>query len=206
MKTMFFFCLSLLLSSAAFSQTEGYKVGDVAIDFNLPNANVALSKMPETVGLAKYPNAKGFIVIFTCNHCPYSIAYEDRIIALHNMFAAKGYPVIAISSNDAVQYPDDSFDNMTVRANEKQFPFVYLYDESQDIAKAYGAKKTPHVYVLKKVKKKLEVQYIGAIDDATELDKVSVNYLQAAMEAILKNKKPAVATTKAVGCSIKWKK
>src|SRR5437764_553070 len=119
----------------------GYKPGDKARDFKLKNVD---GKM---MSLADYKDAKGFIVTFTCNHCPFAKAYEDRIIALHTKYAAKGYPVVAINPNDKDREPDDSFDNMVIRAKDKKYPFAYLYDESQEIAKAYGATRTPHVYI-----------------------------------------------------------
>ena len=125
---------------------QGYKIGDLATDFNLKNVD---GKM---VSLAGIKNAKGYIVIFTCNHCPYSIAYENRIIALDKMFNDKGYPVIAINPNDNNEYPEDSFENMVVRAKEKAFTFPYLIDEGQKVYPKYGATRTPHVFVLKKEK------------------------------------------------------
>src|SRR5262245_43119015 len=108
---------------------SGYHVGDRVKDFSLKNTD---GKM---VSLADYKTAKGFIVVFTCNHCPYAKAYEQRIIDLNNMYASKGFPVIAISSNDAVKVPEDSYDNMSSRAKEKKYSFPYLYDESQTVAK-----------------------------------------------------------------------
>src|SRR5689334_10664874 len=114
----------------------GYNVGDKARDFKLKNVD---GKM---VSLADYKDTKGFIVTFTCNHCPFAKAYEDRIIALHNKYASKGYPVVAINPNDKDREPEDSFDNMVIRAKDKKYSFPYLYDESQEIAKAYGATRT----------------------------------------------------------------
>ena len=148
---------AVLFSITILNAHDGLHIGDVAPDFNLKNIN---GKM---VSLAKNKKANGFIVIFTCNHCPYAKAYEDRIIALDKKYAALKYPVIAISSNDAVQYPDDDFDNMKKRAKEKGFTFPYLYDETQSIAKQYGALKTPHVFIVSKDKGKLIAKYIGAL-------------------------------------------
>ncbi len=173
-------------------------VGDVAADFTLKNVD---GKMVKLSGIK---DAKGYIVIFTCNTCPYAIAYEDRIIALHQKYAALGYPVVAINSNDKIVKPADSYDQMQVRAKEKQFPFVYLYDETQEIAQAYGALKTPHVYLLDS---KRVVRYIGAIDDNSE-DAAAVEdkYLENAVDALLAGKEVAVQETKAIGCGIKWKR
>ncbi len=179
----------------------GYKVGDTATDFKLKNVN---GKM---VSLADYKSVKGYIVVFTCNHCPYAKAYEARIMALDKMYAPKGYPVIAISPNDPIGEPQDSYANMQKRASEKGYTFPYLIDESQDITRAYGATATPHVYVLQKTPSGNVVQYIGAIDDDTEGTNVNRNnYVQNAVNALLSGAKPEITSTKAIGCSIKWKK
>jgi peroxiredoxin len=179
----------------------GYKVGDVATDFKMKNVD------GKTISLANYKNAKGYIVIFTCNHCPYAQAYESRIMALDKMYAAKGYPVIAISPNDPVAIPEDSYANMQKRAAERNYTFPYLLDETQDITRAYGATATPHVYVLQKTASGNVVRYIGAIDDDTEGKNPNKNnYVQKAVNALLNGTKPEITTTKAIGCSIKWKK
>ncbi|MBQ4803674.1 thioredoxin family protein [Aquimarina sp. MMG015] len=176
----------------------GYVIGDVATDFSLKNID------DTTVSLADYKDAKGFIVIFTCNHCPYSVAYEDRIIELDKAFKDKGYPVIAINPNNPKAYPTDSFDNMKVRAKEKGFTFPYLFDDGQKIYPQYGATKTPHVYILEKTANGNVVRYIGAIDnnykDASAADK---KYAEDAINALLKGEKVPLETTKAIGCSIK---
>lgn len=192
---------ALVFGSAASTGTQGYQPGDKAADFSL------LSTDSSMVGFGNYDSAKGFIVIFTCNHCPFSIAYEDRIIELHNKYAPKGYPVIAINPNDASQYPDDSFEKMKERAKSKGFPFAYLYDETQQTAKAYGAERTPHVYIVQKQGKENVVKFVGAIDnnhqDATKADK---KYAENALDALLAGKTPELGFVKAVGCGIKWKK
>jgi len=181
--------------------SDGYKVGDVATDFKLKNVD------GKTVSLANYKSAKGYIVVFTCNHCPYAQAYESRIMALDKMYTPKGYPVIAISPNDPVGEPQDSFDNMKKRAAEKGYTFPYAIDETQDITRAYGAKATPHVFVLQKTDKGNVVQYIGAIDDDTENSNPNhTRYVENAVNALLAGKSVATTNTKAIGCSIKWKK
>lgn len=180
---------------------QGYKVGDEAQNFNLKNID------DNMVSLSDYAKEKGVVVIFTCNHCPYAIAYEDRIIELDKKYKALGFPVVAINPNDAAKSPDDSFDNMKVRAKEKGFTFPYLYDEKQDVYPVYGATKTPHVYLLKNTKGKFTVSYIGAIDDsAKDANSVKATYLDDAIDALLAGKSPELAETKAVGCSIKAKK
>ncbi|MFN8416431.1 MAG: thioredoxin family protein [Cytophagaceae bacterium] len=200
-KSIKFLVGAVVLLLASFVMEGGYQVGDKARDFNLKNID---DKM---VSLASKNDAKGFIVVFTCNHCPYAVKYEDRIIALNNKYQKLGYPVIAINSNDATQYPDDNFDNMKKRAKSKGFTFPYLVDETQDIAKAYGATKTPHVFVLQKVNTDLVVKYIGAIDDNTDdATAAKEKYVEQAVDALLAGKEVPVTTTKAIGCGIKWKK
>ncbi|CAM3658346.1 thioredoxin family protein [Mucilaginibacter galii] len=192
----------IAVSSMAFKLADGgYKVGDTAADFKLKNVN------GKTVSLADYKAAKGYIVVFTCNHCPYAKAYESRIMDLDKKYSAKGYPVIAISPNDPVAEPADSFEKMQELASKKGYTFPYLIDETQDITRAYGAKATPHVYVLQKTAAGNVVKYIGAIDDDTENTKADkVKYVEGAVNALLSGKQPQVTATKAIGCSIKWKK
>ncbi|WP_066630371.1 thioredoxin family protein [Labilibacter marinus] len=198
MKKLIITAFSLLLSLSVFS--KGYSPGDKAIDFKLKNID------DKIVSLSNYDQAKGFIVIFTCNHCPYSVAYEDRIIALDKKYKTKGYPVIAISSNDAEAYPSDSFEKMKERSAEKGFTFPYLYDESQEIGKAYGATRTPHAFVLQKKGSELFVRYIGAIDDNTQnASAVKEKHIENAVNNLLEGKTVKVDFTKAIGCSIKWK-
>lgn len=186
---------------SAFNTHNGYHIGDMAEDFNLKNVD---GKM---VSLGSYKDAKGFIVVFTCNHCPYAKAYESRIIELDNQFKAKGYPVIAINPNDPSIVPDDSYENMQKVAKKKKYPFPYLLDETQEVFKKYGATKTPHVYVLQKVNGSFMVQYIGAIDDNYEDEKaVTQEYVANAVNALLNGAAPEPSETKAIGCSIKFKK
>ena len=179
------FGLILILGLLSFSSIKninsGYQVGDEATDFKLKNID---GKM---VSLSDYKSAKGFIVVFTCNHCPYAKKYEDRIVALDKMYKSKGYPVIAINPNDATVQPQDGFEEMKTRAKEKGFTFPYLVDEGQKIYPIYGATKTPHVYILKKENGKNIVKYIGAIDNNYENpNDVSEFYVQDAVNQLLK--------------------
>jgi len=197
---MKFIGILLMVVIAMVSKQDGLVPGDHAKDFQLKNID---GKM---VSMSDYKEAKGFIILFSCNHCPYVKAYESRIEALNKMFASKGYPVIAINSNDPVQYPDDSFENMQKNAKQKGFTFPYLVDESQEIAKSYGAIKTPHVYVLERKDKNLIVRYVGAIDDNTHApENVSKRYVEDAVNALLAGKSVKIQSSKAIGCSIKWK-
>ncbi len=182
-------------------KTVGYDIGDTVEDFTLKNI------VGNTVSLSDYTDAKGFAIIFTCNHCPYAIAYEDRIVELDKKYKQLGYPVIAINPNDPDVVPEDSFVKMQERAKEKGFTFPYLMDEGQKVYPKFGARKTPHVYLLQKTNKGNEVAYIGAIDDNySNADKVEEHYLANAIDALIAGKKPEPAKTKAIGCSIKKKK
>jgi len=177
---------------------KGYQVGDKAADFKLKNVDGTM------MSLADMKDAKGYIVTFTCNHCPYSVLYEDRLINLHNEMAAKGYPVVAINPNDPKVQPEDSFEGMQERSKEKKFPFAYLFDDNQQVYPLFGATRTPHVFLLDK---EMVVQYIGAIDNnAKDPEAVTINYVEDAIMALEKGEKPDPNFTKAIGCSIKKKK
>jgi len=190
--------VSALTISADMSVDNGYDIGDIATDFKLKNID---GKM---VSLADFKTAKGYIVIFTCNTCPYAVAYEDRIIALDKKYKEKGYPVIAIMPNNPDSKPGDAYEEMQKRAKVKGFTYPYLMDEGQKIYPQYGAKKTPHVYVLQKTKKGNEVKYIGAIDDNyQDVDAVEVKYAEDAVDALLNGKEVPETKTRAIGCSIK---
>ena len=192
------FILVVVVSTTAFtlSTASGYKVGDTIEDFSLKNID---GKM---VSLADYDNAKGFIIVFTCNTCPFSIATEDRIIALDKKYKGQGYPVIAINPNDPKAKKGDAPEDMLVRAEEKGFTFPYLFDDGQKIYPKFGAAKTPHVYIVSKPT--MKVEYIGAIDDSTRNpDGVTKKYVEDAVDALLNGNKPEITETRAIGCSIK---
>jgi len=180
------------------ASAQGLSVGDKAVSFTLKNVDGSM------VSLKDYAKEEGLILIFSCNHCPYSVAYEDRIIALADKYNKDGYPVVMINPNDPSAYEADSFENMIVRAEEKGFNFPYLFDEGQEIYPQYGATKTPHVYLLQKKKKAFYVAYIGAIDNNyKDVSAVTEKYVEHAIASLKKGEKPAVDFTKAIGCSIK---
>ncbi len=180
---------------------KGYEVGDAAADFKLKNID---GKM---VSLSDFKNAKGFIVVFTCNHCPYAKKYEDRIVELDKKYKDQGYPVIAINPNDPNVQPEDGYQQMIERAKQKGFTFPYLVDEGQKIYPQYGATKTPHVFVLKKENGKNIVKYIGAIDNNYDNpNDVSEYYAQDAVNALIKGEPVKMTKTVAIGCTIKVKK
>lgn len=192
--------LGLFILATIGLSAQSYQIGDKAADFKLKNVD------GKYVSLSDYKDAKGFIVIFTCNHCPFSVAYEDRIIELDRKYKTKGFPVIAINPNDPKLFESDSFENMIKRSNKKGFTFPYLIDETQDVYRKYGATKTPHVFILSTKNGKHTVEYIGAIDNNYKgADQATKHYIKDAVDALLQNKKPMVTTTKAIGCSIKSK-
>ncbi len=172
-------------------------IGDPIIDFKLPGVD------DSDHALQSYRDSKALAVIFTCNHCPYAQAWESRLIQTQADYADKDVQFLAISSNDATTHPADSFDAMKQRASEQGFNFPYLYDETQETAKAYGAERTPEIFLFDASGK---LVYHGALDDNYE-DPTAVNatYLRDALDAVLAGNTPPVASTPPVGCTIKWK-
>jgi peroxiredoxin len=187
---------SMFMLLAAGPAGLDYGVGDRVSDFKLKNFD---GKM---IALSNYKDSKGVILIFDCNTCPYSKAYNDRIIALHNTYATKGFPVVTINSNDG---PGDRFQDMVARAKSKNYEFPYLLDETQSVARAFGATNTPHVFLLRREADDFVVAYIGAIDNnsrnGSQADK---KYVEEAVNALLAGKPVPTEKTKAVGCGIKW--
>lgn len=182
------------------NRVAGYGVGDAVADFRLKNVD---GKM---VSLKDFQSAKGFIIIFISNHCPFSKSYEDRVIAIDKKYASQGYPVIAINPNDPEAYEEDSFVNMQARAKDKGYTYPYLTDNTQAVTKLFGAARTPHAFVLNKENGKIVVQYIGAIDDnAQDPVNVTKHYVADAVNSLLLGKPVVTPTTKAIGCAIKWK-
>ena len=172
-------------------------IGQKAPDFSLPGVDGKNHSLKE---LAKH---QALIVIFSCNHCPYVQAYEDRMIELQKIYGPQGVQIAAINSNDAKNYPEDSFENMVRRAREKKFNFLYLRDESQAVAKAYGATHTPHIFLFDQVR---ALRYTGKIDDNwKDPAQVKKRHLREALDAILVGNPVTEPETFAIGCTIKWK-
>ncbi|PLK46530.1 thioredoxin family protein [Emticicia sp. TH156] len=203
MKKSIFLGLSaalVLVLSSFLLPADGYKVGDKVMVFNLKNID---NKM---VSLGHDASAKGYIVVFTCNTCPVAKAYEQRIVELNKTYAPKGYPVIAINANDAGISPGDSFEQMQQRAISKSYGFPYLLDATQEVAKTYGARSTPTIYVVKREGNDYVLAYHGAIDNnSNDAYAASTHYVAKAVDALLQNKPVEVTSTKAIGCGIKWK-
>lgn len=192
---------SILLLAISLSLSAQLKPGDKAVNFTLKNVD------SEMVTLFDYLDKKGVILVFTCNPCPFSKAYEERIIKIHNFYGPKGFPVIAINSNDESRSPDDSFEKMQELAEEKEYPFPYLKD-TKEVFRTYGATRTPHIFLLNKNNNGvLKVAFIGAIDNNPMAPAdVTERYLENAIAKLMKGEKPDPSEVKAVGCSIKAKK
>jgi len=154
----------------------------------------------KSYSLSSFDKNPVLVVIFSCNHCPYVVAYEDRMVAIQKDYASKGVQLVAINSNDDKSYPEDSFPNMVKRAKDKHFNFVYARDEDQSVVDAYGGVCTPHVFAFDKDRK---LAYRGRIDDSKDPSKVSSNDLRNAIDDMLSGKKVNVPDTRPFGCSIK---
>lgn len=196
-KLSILFVAAIMLVAARVPQ---YSVGDPVKNFSLKNTD---GKM---VSLSDYKNSKGLIVVFDCNTCPFSKAYNDRIIALNEKYKSQGFPLVAINANDPAISPGDSYEEMVRVAKSKKYDFPYLIDETQQVAKAFGATNTPHVYILQNSDGEFKVSYIGAIDNNARDEKsVSKRYVEDAVDAMLANKPVPTDKTKAIGCGIKYR-
>jgi peroxiredoxin len=173
------------------------EIGQRAPDFTLPGVN------GKDHSLSSYKDKKIVVVVFTCNHCPYVQAYEDRLVSIQRDYGDKGVQLIAINTNDSSGYPEDSFNNMVKRSQKKNFNFPYLRDKTQCVARAYGAEYTPEAFVLNS---KFDLRYVGRIDDNWQNpDKVKTHDLRDAINAVLAHKKVENPVTHAIGCTIKWR-
>jgi peroxiredoxin len=178
--------------------TNTLKIGSPAPDFNLIGIH------GKKYSLSSFKDKKALIVIFSCNHCPYVQAYEDRIKQIQKDYQIKGVEVIAINSNDDKGYPEDSFDNMKKRAAEKKFNFLYLRDDDQSVARAYDATHTPEIFLFDKERK---LAFHGKIDDNwQEPNRAKNHYLKDALDELLAGKEISVPETFTIGCTIKWKR
>ncbi len=199
-RSMLVMAVCMFVLVAASPVRTGYEVGDTVADFKLKNTN---GKM---VALSDYKDSKGVIVIFDCNTCPYSQAWNSRIIALNKKYASQGFPVVLVQPNDPEISQGDSYDAMVEYAKKNGYDFPYLFDETQNVAKSFGATNTPHVFILKKEGSAFKVAYIGSIDDsAKNASAVTKRYVEDAVDALLGSKPVPATKTKALGCTIKWK-
>ena len=181
-------------------QSGGYQVGDAVTNFKLKNIDGRI------ISLADFSSSKGVIVVFTSNHCPFAKAYEDRVIALNNKYASQGFPVIAVNPSDPGTHMDDSFEKMKERASSKGYNYPYLVDEMQTVARAFGAARTPQVFVISRSNGRFVVQYIGMIDDNPQDPAGATKfYVEEAVGNLIGGKPVVTMSTKPIGCAIKWR-
>ncbi len=177
--------------------SNGMPVGTAMPPFRLPAVD------GNTYAHTSFEDAAAVVVVFTCNHCPYAIASEDRLIALQHEFSDRGVQFVLINPNDADNYPEDSFDNMVVRSRDKNFPFPYLFDETQEVARVYGAVCTPDIFVFDRER---TLRYNGRIDDNwQEPERVTKQDLRAVLEDLTTGRDVSIDVKPSMGCSIKWK-
>ena len=159
------------------------------------------------VSLKDYPRAKGFIIVFTCNHCPFAKLYPPRLNELNRKYLPAGVPLIAISSTDTVVYEEDTWPKMVKKARNEHFSFPYLFDEDQSVARDFSSQKTPHAFVIWKEDGQFVVKYSGAIDDnGVQPAKVKNRYVASAVDALLAGKEVEIKETKSIGCQIYFRK
>ncbi|MBK7252364.1 MAG: thioredoxin family protein [Ignavibacteria bacterium] len=197
--------LTLIIAAVLFLSFSNYEnetpAGNSVKDFNLMNVDGKL------VSLSDYPDAKGFIIIFTCNHCPFAKLYPQRMNGLNIKYRDSGVPLIAISSTDTAEFEEDSYTKMIQKSESENFNFPYLFDGEQTVAKDFGAQKTPHAFVIWKENNEWVIKYNGAIDDnGAEPDKVINKYAADAVDALLKGSEVKVKETKSIGCQILFRR
>jgi peroxiredoxin len=175
--------------------TATISTGDTAPSFELPDTDGTTHSLADG-------NAPATVVVFTCNHCPYALAWHDRIASVARDYADRGVRVLAINPNDAERYPRDSYEAMKQRVSEEDWPMPYLRDESQEVARSYGAKTTPDVFVADAGGR---IRYRGAPDEDYNDASKDAAWLRQALDAVLADREPDPAETEPVGCSIKWK-
>jgi peroxiredoxin len=171
-------------------------LGTEAPQFDLPGVD------GQNHSLDSYADGEALVLVQSCNHCPYVQAWENRLSAIARDYADRGVRVVAVNSNDADNYPEESFEEMGKRATAQGFAFDYVYDEPQAVARELGAERTPEVFVYDRDRK---LVYHGAIDDNRDEGGVTQQYLRDALDAVLSGQEPAVSETPAVGCTVKWK-
>jgi peroxiredoxin len=178
------------------AQASATKVGELAPSLELPDTNGTIHTLPMP------DEAAATVVVWTCNHCPYALAWHDRIVQVARDYQDLGVRVLAVNSNDAERYPHDSLQAMRERVKAEDWPFPYLHDESQEAARAWAAQVTPHLYVLDP---QLRIRYEGAPDSDHMDPEQNAVWLREALDAILADSEPPRPATDPVGCSIKWK-
>lgn len=196
-----FFCSTIVSIVCLLTMSFSFNTNETVTDFHLKNVD------RNFVSLKDFPGAKGFIIVFTCNHCPFAKLYPERLNELNSKYKNLGVPLIAICSTDTITYAEDSFLKMIEKAKNEKFNFPYLCDGEQAVAKNFGAQKTPHAFIIWKEKGEWVIKYDGAIDDnGAEPDKVQQHYVADAVDELLNGKKVSVPETKSIGCQIHFRK
>ena len=203
--------VTLLLAACSSHAAPAQKLKELKIGDAAPEWSKIVGVDDKEHSLAEYKKAKALVLVFTCNHCPVAKMYEDRLIALQKQYKDQGVQFVAVSSNSVKVQPADSFEKMKERAAGKDlgnwrtekgpFNFPYIYDSTQKMAHDYGAKVTPHVFLLDKDRK---VVYIGAVDDNNNAEKAETHYLRDALDAVLAGKRPPQESTRPRGCTVKY--
>ncbi|MCF8284486.1 MAG: thioredoxin family protein [Sphingobacteriales bacterium] len=175
-------------------------VGKVIPEFSLLNTD------NKFVGLSNFPNAKGFIIVFTCNHCPFAKLYPERLNALNLKYTKLDVPLLAINSMDTVVYVDESFGLMREKAIRENLNFPYLYDASQTVGKSFSADHTPHAFIIWKVNNQWVIKYSGAIDDNGEHPEIASSFIEPVLNELLANKEVSKSETASFGCRIYYRK
>jgi peroxiredoxin len=193
-------CFLLLITTCEKAAGQIDSVQKEILDFRLTSTS------GNEVSLSDYPDAVGFVIVFTSNNCPFAKLYPSRLNELNDIYKPKGIPLIAIRSTDVSLMPDDAFDKMIKLVKRERLNFPYLADDKQDVAKNFHAEKTPHAFVIWKVNDKWIIKYSGAIDDnGAEPAKVQHAYVKEALNELIAGKEVSNPITRSVGCTIKYK-
>jgi peroxiredoxin len=193
-----FACSSFSFKGEPYKETK--HVGKSIPDFSLRNID------SNRISFKTFPNAKGFIVVFTCNHCPFAKLYPARLNALNLKYSSLGVPLLAINSMDTAVYEDESLELMRAKAMREKTNFPYLYDVTQSVGKSFGADHTPHAFILWKENEQWIIKYAGAIDDNGEHPELANSYIENALTELLANKAISNAETASFGCRIYYRK
>lgn len=197
--------LALIAMAGTAGASTAQEIVSLPLGASIPNADTKMKSVDErSVSIGEIAGKKGTLVIFTCNHCPWAKAWEARIVTLGNEYASKGVGVVAVNSNDPAVAAEDSFESMQQRAKERGMKFPYVVDATSDVARVFGATRTPEVFLFDASGK---LVYKGAVDDnAKDAAAVKESWLRGALEAVVAGTAPAKAETKAIGCGIKFRK
>ena len=193
----------LVITTFGFDKSEEFnisKIGEKINDFKLKNIDNS------KISLSDFKNVKGFMIVFTCNHCPFAKLYSKRLNALNKHYKPLGIPLLAINSMDSILYKEESFALMQVKAKTDKFNFYYLQDATQSVGKDFGAKHTPQAYVIWKEDNNWIVKYEGAIDDDGEHPEKATPYISNAVDELLLEKKVTTPQTESFGCRIFYRK